>query len=73
MEPVKITVNYLVIELLRVGEGELVAHVGVVSHAHEVVVPRTLNKKLQSRSFTLEITKIKYIYVNTSCGVMLLA
>ena len=45
MEPVKITVNYLVIELLRVGEGELVAHVGVVSHSHEVVIPGTLKRQ----------------------------
>ena len=44
----KMIINYLVIELLWVGERELVAHVGVVPHAHEVVVPRTLNKTKNS-------------------------
>ena len=34
----------LVVELLRVGERQLVPHVGVVAHTHEVVVPRTLQK-----------------------------
>jgi len=33
-----------VVELLGVGERQLVPHVGVVAHSHEVVVQRTLPK-----------------------------
>ena len=36
---------YLMVELLGVGECQLVAHVRVVSHTHEVVIPRTLTNK----------------------------
>ena len=35
---------HLVVELLGVGKGQLVAHVGVVAHAHEVVIPGALNQ-----------------------------
>ena len=33
---------HLVVELLRVGESQLVSHVGIVSDSHEVVVPGAL-------------------------------
>ena len=33
---------HLVVELLRVGERQFIAHVRVVSNTHEVVVPGTL-------------------------------
>merc|ERR1712244_148825 len=35
---------YLMVELLRVPEGELVLHRGLVTDAHEVVVPRPLRR-----------------------------
>ena len=36
---------HLVVKLLGVGQRQLVAHVGVVSHSHEVVIPGTLKRK----------------------------
>jgi len=33
---------HLMVELLRVAQRQLVPHVGVVAHSHEVVIPRAL-------------------------------
>ena len=33
---------HLVVELLRVGESQLVSHVRIVSDSHEIIVPGTL-------------------------------
>ena len=36
-------VRYLMVELLRIAQRQLVPHVGVVAHSHEVVIPRALD------------------------------
>ena len=36
---------HLVVKLLGIGQRQLVAHVGVVSHSHEVVIPGTLKRQ----------------------------
>ena len=35
---------HLVVELLRVGQSQLIAHVRVVSHPHKIIIPGTLKK-----------------------------
>ena len=41
---------HLVVELLGVGESQLVPHVGVVSDSHEIVVPRALKLRIETNN-----------------------
>ena len=43
---------HLVVKLLRVGESQLVSHVWVVSDSHEIVVPRSLEYKLENSTIS---------------------
>ena len=38
----------LVVDLLRIRESQLVSHVRIVSDSHEIVVPRSLENKLET-------------------------
>ena len=41
---------HLVVELLGVGESQLVSHVGVVSDSHEIVVPGALKLRIETNN-----------------------